>query len=323
MRDDLARFLDDDRIADADVLAANFAQIVQRRMLHRRAGDENRFHVGPRCELTRFADLPIDAEKFCNRLFGRVFVGDAPPWEFAGVAQFFLQVDAIDADNDAVDEVRELVPLGREVFDELPDRIDRLALLREWVCGDAPSGERGQELAVRFKRIAGDFTSSVGDNAEPALGDDARIELLERAGGRIAWVGEGLVAGFDDGSVHPLELGGRHKDFAAHFENSWNRVFRVFVERERDGANGADVLCHVVATLTIAAGGSLNELPALVAKVDRDAIDFGIGKVTAGDGKTAAVGCGEGGFVTFAKLPSFFLNFAAAFSGCFQFVRDG
>ena len=57
LRNDLARFLDDDRVADANVLAADFAQIVQRGVLHRRAGDEHRLHVGPRRELARSCRL--------------------------------------------------------------------------------------------------------------------------------------------------------------------------------------------------------------------------------------------------------------------------
>ena len=103
LRNDLARLLDDHRVADADVLAADFAQVVERGVLHRRAGDEDRLHVGPRRELARFADLPIDADEFRDGLLGRVFVGDAPAREFAGVAELLLQVDAIDADDDAVD----------------------------------------------------------------------------------------------------------------------------------------------------------------------------------------------------------------------------
>ena len=62
LRDDLARLFDDDRVADADVLAADFAQVVERGVLDRGAGDEDGLHVGPRRELARLADLPVDAD---------------------------------------------------------------------------------------------------------------------------------------------------------------------------------------------------------------------------------------------------------------------
>ena len=76
---------------------------------------------------------------------------------------------------------------------------------------------------MRGERIARDFAAAVGDDIEPPLGDDARIELLERAGRGIARVGERFLAGRDDGLVHPLELGRRHVDFAADFEHVGDR----------------------------------------------------------------------------------------------------
>ena len=91
--------------------------------------------------------------------------------------------------------------------------------LRERIGGNAPGGERGEEFAVRCERIARDFAAAVGDDVEAALGDDPRVELLERAGRGVARIGERLLAGLDDGSVHALELGGRHVDFAADFEH--------------------------------------------------------------------------------------------------------
>ena len=108
LRNDLARLLDDYGVADADVFTANFAQVVERCVLHRGAGDEHRLHVGTRRELAALADLPVDREQLRDSLFGRVLVCDAPAGKSAGVAKAFLQIVAVDANDHAVDAIRQL-----------------------------------------------------------------------------------------------------------------------------------------------------------------------------------------------------------------------
>ena len=157
-------------------------------------------------------------------LLGGVFVGDAPAREFAGVAELLLQIDAVDADDDAVDAVGQLAALGGEVFDELPDGVDRVALLGERIGGDAPGGEGGEEFAVGGE--AGRRVISPRPWATMLRRRSATmrgVELLERAGRGVAGIGERFFAGCDDGVVHPLELGGGHVDFAADFEDARDR----------------------------------------------------------------------------------------------------
>ena len=124
LRDDLARLLDDNGVADADVFAADFAEVVECGVLDGGAGDEDRLHVGPRRELAGLADLPIDCEQPGRGLFGGVFVGDAPAWEAAGVPESFLQFVAIDADDHAVDAIRKFGPKYFKVLDYAPDGVD-------------------------------------------------------------------------------------------------------------------------------------------------------------------------------------------------------
>ena len=65
------------------------------------------------------------------------------------------------------------------------------------------------------------------------------------------------------------------------------------LKRQRDRADRADVLRDVVAALAVAARGGQHELAALVAEIDRDAVDFRIDEVAAGDREASRVGLGE------------------------------
>ncbi len=98
-------------------------------MLHGCAGHEHRVHHRARGDAPCFAHLPVDAANDGDRLFGGIFVGDAPAWGFAGSAQFILKVVMIDAHDHAVGAVAQFGADGFEFFDELPDGIEGVRFL--------------------------------------------------------------------------------------------------------------------------------------------------------------------------------------------------
>ena len=108
---DLAGFLDDDGIADPDVLALELIGVVQGGPFHCRARELNWFEVGHWRQLARLSDLHADAHELGDGLLGLVFEGDRPARAFAARAQPFALMEIIDLHHEAVGLKIERVPL--------------------------------------------------------------------------------------------------------------------------------------------------------------------------------------------------------------------
>ncbi len=145
---------------------------------------------------------------------------------------------------------------------------------------ESPVTQRGQHVLLRGQRDVRGLHDLVGEEVEPARGGDRRVELAHRACGGIARVGERLLAGREEARVERLELGPQHECLAtdgdpAHGAAAGPRAG----EAQRDGAEGAQVLGHVLAGLAIAAGGAAREQAALVHQLDREPVKLGLGDV--------------------------------------------
>ena len=99
-----------------------------------------------------------------------------------------------------------------------------------------------------------------------------RVELAQRAGGEIARIGEGRLAGLRLAGVERGEVGKAHIDLAAGLENS-----RRAGQAARDGLDGADVGGDVLALVAVAPRRRLDELAVLVAEGAGEAVDLGLG----------------------------------------------
>ena len=117
-----------------------------------------------------------------------------------------------------------------------------------------------------------DLAAAVGEEAQ-AVGDLGRVLLLERAGGGVAGVGEGLVAAVAAFLVDVSKDLVGHVDLAADFEHG-RRV--VGAEREGDRADRADVGGDVVALPPVAPGDAANQSAVLVAEAHGHAVDLGL-----------------------------------------------
>src|SRR5205823_9529620 len=78
LRNDIARSLHDDGVADADVFALNLILVVERRILNDDAADGYRLEAGNRRQGAGAADLDVDVFEDGHRLFGGEFVGNRP-----------------------------------------------------------------------------------------------------------------------------------------------------------------------------------------------------------------------------------------------------
>ena len=111
LRDDLAGTLDDDVVADADVLPPDVVLVVEGRLLDRHAADLDGLEDGVRVEAARPPDVDADVQQLGDRLLGRELVGDRPPRLASDEAQVALEVQAVYLHHDAVGLVVLLGPL--------------------------------------------------------------------------------------------------------------------------------------------------------------------------------------------------------------------
>ena len=116
--DDFAGFTNDDRVADADILAAHFELVVERGFGDGSAGDFDRFEDGEGRERASAADVDADIEHARARFFRRELEGAGPPRIAANKAKLALHRERIDFDDDAVGGVIDFGAFGFPVVDE-------------------------------------------------------------------------------------------------------------------------------------------------------------------------------------------------------------
>ena len=72
---------------------------------------------------------------------------------------------------------------------------------------------------MRLAGKLGDFRPVIGEEAQRAARGDGRIELAQGTGGRVARIGEDLLARLLLALVERGEIGVAHIDLAAHLED--------------------------------------------------------------------------------------------------------
>ena len=126
------------------------------------------------------------------------------------------------------------------------------------------------------------FAGAVENDVELAPGDEAGVELFERAGGGVARVGEGFFAGRSALGIDFRKHFLREVNLAAHFQQSRTVVPPVpgrrdacpTLELQGQTANGFEIRGNVVAGHAVAARGADGENPVLVPEIDRHAVDL-------------------------------------------------
>ena len=142
--------------------------------------------------------------------------------------------------------------------------------------------ERVEHAGLRRRNVpADDLAQPVGEEAERPLGGVPRVELADDAGRGVARVDEDLLvlrAAFDQLSlplVERREVVEPHEDLAANFEDRRGHALELL----RDGADRPHRVGHVLAGLAVAARRRLDERAALVAQVDREAVELHLGGI--------------------------------------------
>ena len=217
-------------------------------------------------------DVPVDPLEHRRRRHRRELPGDRAARLSSDDSQPALQFEVVDLYDDAVDLV-----------------VERLAPLLPGAAGDHDGVDLGVHLQIgahleaavakpfhRFT-VLGELdplerADRVGPHRERARGGELRIELADRAGGRVARICEGRLPGRGALLVELRERRSRQVGLAADLDQR-----RGIVDSQRYRLDRPQVLGHVLADLSIAAGGAALEDAVAVDERDREAVDLRLG----------------------------------------------
>ena len=122
--DDFPCFLDEHHVADANILARDFAGVMQAGPADGGAGKLYRFQMRHGREDASLADLHLDAQKLGQGLFRLVLVSDHPARRLAGGAELLAVLERIDLDHHPVGLIAELAANLLELLDRLQNFVD-------------------------------------------------------------------------------------------------------------------------------------------------------------------------------------------------------
>jgi len=195
-------------------------------------------------------------------------------------AEPHLLLERVDLDHDAVDLVIEIDPPVLPLGGDASGRLDRFMPLRERVRAEAvlPQPQEEVRLGVELEPLP--VAEPVHPDRERARCRDARVELPERAGGRVPRIRGHLPALGHEVLVQAAEGGDRQVDLAAYLEQGRRRA--VAVELQGDRADRLQVGGDVLATGAVAPRRAADEDAVLVHERDGRAVDLRLGHV--GDG---------------------------------------
>ena len=219
LRDDVAGALQDDSIADPDVLAGDLVLIVQGRVAYHDTADRDRMQTRHGGQGAGAPHLDVDTFEHGLGLLGREFVSDGPARTAGDEAEPRLPVQAVDLIDDAVDVVAEPRPIHLQpgiVGDQTPDPDHPL---RTRIDRQAPVSKRRQGLTLGGREICAGFAPGVGEEAQGPLCRDGRVLLSQGAGGEIPRVRIGALAGRIRRPIEGIKgvIGGI--DLAANFDD--------------------------------------------------------------------------------------------------------
>ena len=218
LRDHVAGAHHDDLVARPHVLARQVLLVVQGGGGDGDAADVDRLQHREGDEVAGAADVPDHLVHLRRRGRRRELPGDRPARLAADDAQLAPERPLVDLDHDAVDLVVELVAALLPPAAALDHRLDALVVVGVGVDLEATLAQPLDLLAVGGEVEALGRADPVAPDRERPFGGEVGVELADRAGGRVARVGEGRFARLGAPFVQRLEVGDRQVDLAAHLD---------------------------------------------------------------------------------------------------------
>ncbi len=248
---------------------------MQRHVLHDDAADANRLELADRRERAGSPDLNLDVAQHGHGALRRELVRNRPARRARDEAEPFLPVDAVDLVDDAVDVVVERGALLLDLLMERDQLLDRVTQLGQRIGLEAATLEPVDHAGLRAFRHRAHFAPGIGEEAERARGRNGRIFLAQRAGGRVARIGE------DGAAFRFLPLVEReegllgHVDLAAHLADLGHVAALQLLRHVFQRADiGGDVL--TLGAVASRRGG--DELAVLIAQRHGKPVDLRFGR---------------------------------------------
>ena len=193
--DYLAGFLNDHRVAHANIFARDLLFVVQRRTAHGTPSNQHRFQFGHRRQRARAADLHGNGLEQGLSLFGRVLVGNRPARRLGGGTALFPQCQRIEFNDRPIGFVIQLMPIRIEFVDRRHQIIMRAAGPNPFGRGKAQLIQpiEHADLGVRHGSLRAHLTQPIQEHSQRALGNDLGVEHLQRTRRRIARIGKRLL----------------------------------------------------------------------------------------------------------------------------------
>jgi hypothetical protein len=274
IRDHVAGPLDEHGVAHPHVLPPHLVLVVQAHRAHGDAGELDGLEGGARRERAGLADIDGDLQHPGGGLAGGELVGDGPARMMRGGPEPALLLEVVHLHHHAVGLVVERVAARLELGGIGEHRVHVLAPPRLRIHGEAAGAERLQRLPVRGQRHALRLAHVVEEDGEGPRGRHRGVLLAHGAGGGVAGIGEGVLAGFLQPRVELAKRAPRHVDLAAHLEAA--RPGEGAGEASRNGGEGGQGVGDVLAHPAVAAGGAAGEATVLVEQGHAEAVDLGL-----------------------------------------------
>ena len=271
LRDHVPGPHDDHLVALPDVLAGEVLLVVEGGSAHGHAADLDRLQHRVRDHVAGAADVHADLLQLRDRGRGRELEGDRPAGLAPDDAQLALRLEVVDLHDDAVDlEVEVLAPLlpGMACLDDRGEVVVQLDVAVHLEAVGAQPLER-LEVGLEVEALAG--ADAVAPDRQGPRRCQLRVELADRAGGRVAGVRERALARGGALLVQPGEVGQRQVDLAANLQQR-RGPFAVRRQRQRDRPDRPQVVGHVLPDLTVAPGGAADEHAVLVDERNRETV---------------------------------------------------
>ena len=197
-----------------------------------------------------------------------VLIGPGPPGKFGGVAKPFPGGQVIQLDDGTVNVAAELLPLLVDADDLLGDFF---GIRKELVGNDLEM--EGFQIFQGFRMAGKGLALCQLDvkyqNIQLPLGGDLGVFLPQRAGGGVPGVGKGLLPVFLQCFIQCME-GFLGHEYLAPDDEPGGSPF----QRHGNGADGAQILRHILAHIAVAPGGTPDELAVHVFQGHRQAVDL-------------------------------------------------
>ena len=263
----------------ANVLAGDLFPVMQVRAAHRHAPQFHRAHEGDGGHDAGPSHAGEDVKEPGDLFPRRELECERPARVMRRLADFVPRGDVVEFDDDPIDLVLEVVAPLLDLRLEREDLSDVGGGAAPLVHGQPPLAQRFERGALGGRRPSVDREDVVDVDVERARRGDARVELPQRSGRRVARVRERRAVALEKPGVERLEIAHSHDDFGPQRQER-RRVPIRGPQPERYRLDRADVLGHAFAAYSVSPGYGPREPAGFVDEFDRGAVQFRLDDVS-------------------------------------------